>query len=168
MPGLLKGTSQSCGCQAKERARARTRTHGMTRTITHTSWLLMRYRCSKPTFFHYENYGGRGIRVCDRWRTSFANFLADMGVRPSAGHTLDRIDGNGNYEPGNCKWSTKQEQWLNRRDAKPILYKGRAQLLVAWARELRLPKAALYQRLRHGWSVEETFTTPIQVHRPRH
>jgi hypothetical protein len=72
-------------------------------------------RCYQPTHPNYRYYGGRGIAVCERWRTSFDTFVADMGLRPSAGHSLDRMNNDGNYEPSNCRWATKIEQMQNRR-----------------------------------------------------
>lgn len=77
--------------------------------------MSMRRRCNDPKRHNYKYYGGRGIKVCDRWDKSFLNFLEDMGERPSSIHTIDRIDNTGNYEPSNCKWSSMQEQCLNRR-----------------------------------------------------
>jgi hypothetical protein len=82
------------------------------------AWIAMKYRCLKPYTPNYKYYGARGITVCDRWLNSYENFLADMGPRPSISHSLDRIDFNGNYEPGNCRWATKAQQSVNRRNTK--------------------------------------------------
>jgi hypothetical protein len=104
---LRNGHTQSCGClQAESRIKRATR-HGLSHTRTHDIWQAMRRRCSRPDQPNYKYYGARGIKVCDRWQ-SFDNFLADMGECPE-GHELDRIDGDGHYEPGNCRWVTHKE-----------------------------------------------------------
>ena len=84
-------------------------------------WMGMIGRCEDPKRVGYSYYGGRGIRVCDRWRHDFAAFLSDVGVRPSSDHSLDRIDPNGNYEPSNVRWATRSEQQHNRRDQQTLL-----------------------------------------------
>lgn len=87
------------------------------------TWRGMRERCRSPKHHAYHDYGGRGIRVCDRWNSSFSAFAEDMGQRPSAAHTLDRINSNGNYEPGNVRWATAKQQANNRRPYRSVLTK---------------------------------------------
>lgn len=89
--------------------------HGLRQHPLYRIWDAMKQRCTNPNTSHFELYGGRGIKVCDRWLENFQNFLDDMGERPSPKHSLDRIDTNGNYEPSNCRWATSTEQILNRR-----------------------------------------------------
>ena len=119
---LISGHSRSCGCEKRELAaklgRERNLTHGHTvgrvRSPEYVSWCAMHQRCSSPKTRSFERYGGRGIKVCERWR-SFEAFLNDMGPRPSLSHSIDRIEVDRNYEPGNCRWATRVEQALNKR-----------------------------------------------------
>lgn len=87
----------------------------MSKTVEYAAWLEMKRRCYNPKYHAFNYYGGRGIKVCERWLESFANFLEDMGYRPSPHYSLDRIDNNGDYEPANCRWATKSQQQSNRR-----------------------------------------------------
>lgn len=118
---LRRGTSQSCGCFKLEKLSDR-KTHGHSKTKTYAVWYGIKNRCLNPSYIAWEDYGGRGITVCDRW-LSYENFLADMGEVPP-GLSIDRIDNEGNYEPGNCRWATRHEQVNNRRNNKFVMLNG--------------------------------------------
>jgi hypothetical protein len=111
---LRNGTTKSCGCYNLEKKT----THNKKHTKEYRVWLNMKTRCYNPKDISYKNYGGRGIRVCDRWINSFENFYTDIGPKPNPEYSIDRIDVNGNYEPSNCKWSTIIEQNMNRRNVR--------------------------------------------------
>ncbi len=143
---LVSGKTASCGCRKLEAAKENCKKyaikprHGLTGTIEHKTWLGMIERCTvdKP---RHAAYFGRGIEVCDRWMV-FENFFADMGIRPSSLHSIDRIDNNGNYEPSNCKWEISKNQQRNRRRSRYLIVDGVKRPLMEVAEELGMKKSA--------------------------
>lgn len=127
---------KSCGCWHKELNIAASTTHGHGNK-TYKTWVEMKMRCTNPNNHAYKYYGGRGIKVCERWLNSFANFLADMGERPKE-MWLDRIDNNKGYSPDNCRWATVEEQCNNRRSNLIYHYNGKSQTLMQWCKELNI------------------------------
>jgi hypothetical protein len=136
-------------------------TPGGKRTPEYRSWRSMLSRCTNANYRNYRHYGGRGITVCERWRSSFMAFLADMGPRP-AGTTLDREDRNGNYEPGNCRWATPEVQNSNSSQNRYLTLNGETLTRSEWARRLGCSHGALAGRQRLGWSDEQVLTTPLR------
>lgn len=124
----------------------------MSRTPTYKTWLHMRERCSDPANVGFPRYGGRGIRVCERW-AKFENFLADMGEAPR-GHTLERRDNDGHYQPDNCEWATRTIQANNRRSSVHLTFNGRTMTIAQWGRELGISQLLLAKRYRAGWPIE--------------
>jgi hypothetical protein len=114
---VKNSASRSCGCLKSEATAKRNATHGLSGHPLYGTWLHMVHRCTRPDLPQWADYGGRGIRICDRWlgEDGVANFIADMGPKPTPQHSLDRIDNDGNYEPANCAWTTKAEQSRNTR-----------------------------------------------------
>lgn len=156
---LLKMATKSCGCLLVESTKNRSITHGRSHTKIHVVWRNMIKRCTKPTNKHYVNYGGREITVCDRWLHGFENFVVDMGEVPP-GKTLDRIDNNGNYEPGNCRWATRKEQTDNRRNSIVVEINGQHMRMKEAAEYLGIPYSTFKNKYRRlGLSVEEIITT---------
>lgn len=134
---LRAGISKSCGCLRTKLLIQRFTKHGYghRRTPEYNIWKTMRARCTNPNSVSWENYGGRGIGICDRW-SDFALFLEDMGERPSKNHSVDRINNSGNYEPGNCRWATQQEQCNNTRSNRFVTVNGERKTIAQWARKL--------------------------------
>lgn len=116
-------------------------------------------RCTNPNNRDFVLYGGRGIRVCARWSASFESFLADMGERPTKRHSIDRIDNNGDYEPGNCRWATPLEQNRNRRNTRLVTFKGETLALAEWSQRTGIAYHTLKSRLLKGWDSARALTT---------
>lgn len=141
-----------------EAMRAANTKHGMSGTSEHNIWMTMRARCSNPKHNRYPLYGGRGIKVCDRWQ-DFGNFIKDMGRRPSQKHTIERIDSQGDYEPSNCRWATQKEQQNNRTNNVRYLWDGESLTLSELAERYGKSYHQLYLRInRRGWSLERALT----------
>lgn len=139
---------------------ARFERHGKKDIPEYRIWAAMLQRCLNENNSAYPDYGGRGIKPCERW-LKFSAFFADMGRRPSPQHTLDRVDNNKGYEPGNVVWATMHTQTRNKRSNIWLTFAGRTMILVDWAREVGLPRKTLTNRLfTLGWTVERALTTP--------
>ena len=147
---LNGGSTNSCGCIVGKHKR----THGATGTPEFMAWTAMKQRCENPKLKGFKDYGGRGIKVCERWQT-FENFLADMGERPSPGHSVDRINNDGNYEPGNCRWATRVTQSNNRRSSLRIEFNGATHTAAEWERLLGLRTGWVSTKLKKGWPVDK-------------
>lgn len=157
---LNMGRVRSCGCRRE--------LHGMAGERLYQEWQDMKKRCSKPYATSYNNYGGRGITVCDEWAKSFGAFrewAIANGYRDDL--TLERNDYNGNYEPENCRWATRKEQQNNRRNNRMVEYNGKTQTLAQWADEMNIPYAILKKRIIYGWSVERILTKPVKRRNPK-
>ena len=139
---------RSCKVCGKEKSANSRKTHGMSYTRLHNIWTGMKSRCYNPNHMHYKNYGGRGIVVCEEWKSNFQSFH-DWAVSNGYSEelTIDRIDNNGNYEPSNCQWCTKKEQANNTRRNKRITYNGQTKTLAQWAEEFKISQDLLGERL---------------------
>lgn len=166
---LNSGSTKSCGCLRIETAkRAKYVKHGKSNSPTFIRWGSMKSRCYYPKNVGYPNYGGRGIKVCDRWlgEHGFENFLADMGEVPGREYSLDRIDVNGDYTPENCRWATWKEQSNNKRNSRLITHNGRSLTIPQWCDELGFNVNVAYNRYWHGYKTyEELFTVNKQKKR---
>lgn len=162
---LKCGDTKSCGCFKDENTVKRSTKHGnKTRSNAsseYIAWVQMIQRCYNPNHPSYHNYGARGITVCDRWRFSFENYLADVGKRPSIKHSADRYpNNNGNYEPGNFRWATRKEQARNQRTNKRLEYKGIRLILMDWSAVLKIGQSTIAYRLNR----KESFDSIVEFY----
>jgi hypothetical protein len=151
---VVNGHTASCGCLHSEGLAKRNTTHGLSHLPEYTIWLGIIKRCENKKHKAYKNYGGRGISISKEWRNSFEQFLADVGSRPSETHSIDRINNNGNYEAGNCRWATYSEQALNTRCVTTFL-NGEKITKAAFCKKHRIDHKALMKRLNAGKTMEQ-------------
>lgn len=144
---LTRGHAVSCGCIRIE--------HGMSKTKTYKCWMHIKERCFNKRHPHYHHYGGRGIKICKRWK-SFKNFYSDMGEIPHK-MTIERINNNGNYEPSNCKWATRLEQSRNTRRAVHLTYNNQTKCLSQWARDIGISLQGFRNRIKRGLIGDKLF-----------
>ena len=161
---LLSGKTRSCGCLQVENLIkiSQRKKHGKRKLKEYYIWTTMKQRCCNPKNHKYKDYGGRGIKICDRWLHNFENFYSDMGVCPN-GMSIDRIDVNGDYCPENCRWADSKTQSNNKRNSIKITYNGISESLNYWSNVTGISKDTLYARFHVGkWSAEKALTTPIR------
>lgn len=159
-----EGGTKSCGCLLFEAIALRPRKPKVLRSPEYNVWGAMISRCLNPKNKQFYNYGGRGIQVDPSWqgKGGFANFIKDLGPRPTNKHTLERKENNGHYGPDNCVWATRGEQSRNTRRTRHLTFQGRTMPLIDWASELGIKPVTLVQRLnRSGWTVERALSTPV-------
>lgn len=163
---LKSGDIQSCGCLRREKTTQRFTRHKHSQlgkiSKTYKSWACMIQRCTNPNNHAYSDYGGRGIKVCQRW-LKFENFLEDIGELPTNKHSIDRINNNGNYCKSNCRWVTQKQQTRNTRRNRLISYNGKVQCLCDWAKEIGINPKTLQARIfRYNWSIKRALITSAQ------
>lgn len=158
---LTNGNTKSCGCLQKDIVSKQSTKHGMADTRIYRFWRNMKQRCSNPKATKYEIYGGKGIKVCDEWLDfmSFYNWSTQNGYNDDL--SIDRIDGDKDYTPGNCRWTTFKAQGNNTSQNHLLTYKGKTQNISQWAEELRMDSNTLNTRIARGWDIEKALTTPV-------
>lgn len=148
------GGMRSCGCDNKHKNIP----HRLSKTPEYRAWINMKSRCYSASIPNFQDYGGRGIKVCARWLDSVEDFCADMGPRPSGAHSVDRINVNGDYEPGNCRWATDSEQRRNQRRNHLVEIDGRSMTLAEAVERSPVPYNTVLYRLKRGWPTAEAVT----------
>lgn len=159
----------SCGCLRNEKIGNLNLKHGLSTSSEYITWNRMLLRCGDTSHKDFKNYGGRGITVCNRWK-SFENFIADMGRKPSPLHSIERERNECGYGPGNCIWATRYEQSRNHRRNKRLMFEGKVMILSDWAREVGIGKTTLSQRIfKLNWPIEKALrTAPLRGGKPIH
>lgn len=149
---IRSGEVKTCPACSRERVRLAHVTHGERRTPEYRTWTHIKSRCLNSNVPEFKHYGGRGVSICDRWRESYEAFLEDMGRRPPGKHSIDRIDVNGDYEPGNCRWATHIEQGNNKRCNRLIEINGETKTMAQWADFAGISRETMLKRVKKGFT----------------
>jgi hypothetical protein len=155
---LVAKSTRSCGCFRFQQIKKSSKTHGLSKTNEYKIWSGMKARCCDIRNTAYRTYGARGIRVCERWMSSFSDFIKDVGDRPSKNHSLDRIDNNGDYCPENCRWATKSQQSSNKRGLRIINHNGESRTMSEWSRIQGINVSTVCGRISRGWNEVRAIT----------
>lgn len=162
---LCRGRTASCGCLARDVHRVSCRdirrTHSASRHPLFRLWHGMLGRCERPNHSAYPIYGGRGVKVCEEWHDPW-KFFADVGERPGEGYSLDRIDNDGHYEPGNVRWADRKTQMRNCRRNRRVEANGESLTIAEWAERLGADWMTIWSRLKAGWPAAEAVTRPVE------
>lgn len=162
MGHLKSGHTKSCGCFMKDKATIHGYSKRNKKDRTHQSWESMIKRCTKSNHKFWKHYGGRGIKVCERWLNSFNDFLEDMGERPP-GLTIEREDNDKGYYKENCRWATRKQQMRNTRRNILITFNNKIQTMIEWSEETGIAYTTLVARIsRYKWSIGRALTTPVK------
>lgn len=154
---LKNGKTTSCGCKRRDGLLKRITRHNMSASPEYASWEAMKARCLNPKNRFYNNYGGRGIKVCEKW-LDFKNFIKDMGNKPSKNYSIDRIDVNGNYCPENCRWSDRYTQDRNKRSNVKFVINGESKILMDISKEYNVHQQTIKDRVSKGMTIEEAIS----------
>ena len=158
---LVRKNTRSCRCLSRLLSLKRFITHNKSKTVEYKIWIGIITRCENPNSTVFGHYGGRGIAMCKRWRSSFSAFLIDMGQRPSKVHSIERINNDGPYSPKNCRWSTRREQIRNTRRCRFLKHNGLRLCLAEWSERTNIPAGTIQGRIARGWTVAAALTKTL-------
>jgi hypothetical protein len=163
---VKSGNTRSCGCLHKQKLIDRNTTHGGRYDKEYSIWCNVKKRCYNKNSQFYYRYGGRGIVMCDKWKNDYRQFLADMGRIPKDKTSIGRIDNDGIYEPGNCRWITHVKNCNNRSTSRRIFdYKGKKYTITELQRLGGFKQGTLQERVKNGWDIERAMDTPVKKYK---
>lgn len=163
LSSLINGDAKSCGCLRIERIKQANTTHGMEGSPEYGAWKSIKERVFDQRHPAYHNYGGRGIGMFEGWVSDFSAFVSHVGRRPEGGYSIERVNNELGYIPGNVVWATRKEQNNNRRTNVVLEHLGVRLTITQWAERLGVRKGTLQQRIKLGWSVQRVLDTPVRA-----